>query len=348
MAFVQDGLAWLATTRKIYNSREVIYRRPSTGDAVVVYASIGQTQLVNLNSIGAGPDIADAGIIAAQTMNRDYIVSYSDLESIWPPQSGDLVDDEGDIEGSISRYQVMSLPSQDCWRWLGGGLQVQARVHTRFFAEYVPLWSDDFTGVNGTAINSHEPNTPDGGAYGGGVGGIVISSNRIVASDASAIRYFVVGSAEVSAQVDVCLNSTAGGLAGKYAEFGLGVRCASSGSNKRDGYYCTLKVGYADAAQTTKLLSIVSVVIGVETVVASVSLPSPLSLSATYRLLAECSGSRLVLSLLDSTGEVSLASVAYGSAGMTGQQSAAVIFAHEATIDLSLPYLDSLVVENVA
>lgn len=289
----------------------------------------------------------DAGVIAAQAMNRDYIVSYADIASIWPPQSGDFIDDAGDVSGTTSRYQVMNLPSQDCWRWFRGGLQDQVRVHTKFYAEYAPLWSDYFTGSDGTAINSHSPTSPAGGTYAGGDGGIVISSNRIVSNTADAYRFFSVGSGDVSAQVDLCVNTTAAGLASKHAEFGVGVRCASSGDGKRDGYYCTLKVGYSGSVQATRTLRIVSCVSGTDTQVAAITLPSALSLTATYRLLVECSGSRIVLSLLDSTGEVSIGSVAYDSAVMTGQESAAVIFAHHASVDWSLPYLDSLVIENV-
>lgn len=342
-------MAWLAAKRKAINSRSVTYRRPSTGATLVIAAAIGQTQLVNLNSLGVGPDMMDVGSLAADATNRDYIVDYADLTSIWPPESGDLIDDENDEDGVTNRYQVMALPGQNPWRWFRGGFQKSARVHTKFLSEYTPLWSDDFTAANGTLLGSHTADYPDGGTYTGGTtDNIEIQSNRIVATDPAAYKYFSVGSSDVAAGVDFCLNATALDLAEMYAEMGVGVRCRDTGGAGvlRDGYYCTLRVGYTAGEQTTRTLKIISRVSGVSTTVASVTIPSALSLTATYRLLAEAVDDRVVLSLMDSTGEVSVASVAYSSAVLASYESAAVYFNHHASLDVSLPYLDGLVVEN--
>lgn len=346
MAFTETGLAWLAAKRKAINSRSVTYRRPSTGAAITVSAAVGQTQLVNLNNLGVGPDILDTASLSAEATNRDYIVGYADLAAIWPPESGDLIDDENDESGVTNRYQVMALPGQNPWRWFRGGYQKSARIHTKFLSEYTPLWSDAFTDSNGVSLASHAADYPDGGSYVGGTGGIEIQSNRIVASDPAAYKYFSVGESDVAAGVDFCLNATALDLAEMYAEMGVGVRCNDSGAGLRDGYYCTLRVGYTAGEQVTRTLKIISRVSGSSTTVASVTTPSALSLTATYRLLAEAVGSRLVFSLFDSTGEVAVASVDYDSAVLTSYESAAVYFDHHASLDVSLPYLDNLTVEN--
>ena len=340
MSDMTTALAWLAGKRKERISRAVTYRRLSTEQVKDIRASIGQTQAVNVNSLMMEPGVQDMAILAADMANRDYIVAAVDLEDFWPPQSGDLIDDPNDREGLINRFQAMSLPGQNPWRWFRGGYQTHARIHTKFLSEYASIWIDEFTGTDGTALESHTPDSPDDGTYSGGSGTVVIAGNRIVAGTADAFRYFAAGESNLTARVNWNANLTADQISGKYAEMGLGVRCAGSGVGLRDGYYCTLRIN-----PTGGLLKIIKRLSGTSTIIAQVGTPTALALTETYRLEAKCDDDLITFSLLDLSGEVVLASTYFGEAVFLNQTACAVFFGHHASLDVGLPWMDQLTVE---
>lgn len=346
MDVLASGLDWLSQRRQALTTPTVTYRRPSTGQSVEIKRILGQSQLVNVNPIGIDPDMRDVSQLSAETANRDYIVTASDLADIWPPQSGDLIDDENDIEGTTNRYQVMALPGQSPWRWFRGGRQRDARLYTKFFSTFASVWSDAFTGSDGDSIDAHSPDAPDGGAYEGDTGGMEIAANRLISSVATSYRYFDAGSANATAEVLLGYDVTLADLSGMYVESGVALRCASSGSGKRDGYYCTLRLVADDNAFTSQRLKIVQRTSGVSVEVAAVEVPYALDLGTVYSLRAEMTADRLTLSLLDSTGEVLVSSVAIDSPVMSGQTLAGLMFDHHASADPAWAWMDGLEVSE--
>lgn len=343
MGFMTDGLSWLAEQRETNDGRTVTYRRPSTGESAEIEVTVGQTQLVNVNSLSLEPQAQDMAVLNAEVTNRDYIIrnAKTQLGALWPPVNGDLIDDSDDEDGSVYRYQVMSLPGQNPWRWFRGGAQKNARIHTKFISTYALLWQDTFTDTNATNLEDHEPDIGDG--YSGGSDDVLISSNRIVGNG---FRFFDPGEPDVTARVDFRINLAAGDLELKWAELGLGVRCESSGSGQRDGYYCTLRIGYADNEQQTKRLKLVKRSGGSNTEVAALDLSEAIDLDATYRLEVVADSERILFSLFDSTGEVSIASVSVEPDAFTDNTACAVIFAHHEDLEDTGPWMDSLEVEG--
>lgn len=346
MDVLTNGLNWLSQQRRALTSATAIYRRPSTGQNIEIKRIVGQTQLVNVNPLSVEPQMQDLAQLAATTTNRDYIVTAADLDAIWPPKSGDLIDDANDKDGTINRYQVMALPGQNPWRWFAGGRQRDARIHTKFLATFKALWSDAFTGSDGTAIDDHTADSPAGGTYSGGSGDIEIADNRIVATSATAFRYFAAGQANATFRVSLGYDVTLQDLSGKVLESGIGLRCASSGAGLRDGYYCTLRLVAENGELTTRRLKIVERTGGVSGEAAGVNIPYAINLADVFKLQAVADGTRITLSLLDATGEVLVASAVYNSAGMTGQTAGAVLFDHHVSIDPSSAWMDDLEVEE--
>lgn len=337
MNFRDKGRAWLAQQRATHNSRKVTYRRgEQTIEDLVV--SVGQSQAANLNPMSIEPTQMDMLMLSPEAANRDYVVTAADLGDLWPPASGDLIDDPNDA-AAVYRFKLMSLPGgAGVWRWLAGGYQKQARLHAKFVSQFEQLWFDEFTGTDGTALNAHAADS--GGSYGGGVGSITIASNRIVAGDAAAIRYFDPGLVNATTAIAFSLNMEAADLTGKYAELGVGVRCAASGAGQRDGYYATFR-----ATPTLHKLRLLKSVSGTFTEVVGLGLDQLLALDGTYRLQATGAADGITVSLSDSTGAITIASFAHVPNAFAAQTAGAVIFAHHASLDVSLPWLDALRVE---
>lgn len=348
-----DGLDWFAEKFQDFVSREVSYRGIRDGVTIIatVTASLGSSQLTQINALGTDPGIGGFMLAPPIETDRDYIVKQEDLrgEGLWPPEQGDMIDDTNDVDGLTYRYRVMGIPGQASWRGLAGSYGKMARVHTKFYKELTELWSDAFTAANGTALSSHIPDSPSTGSYGGGSGAITISTNRIVAGAASAYRFFTHGGTEqTETRINLSLNGIAtADLDGKYAELGVGIRCATSGAGLRDGYYCLLRVGYTGTLQSTKQLRIVEVSGGIETLKASKTLSAFLSRSSEYQLVVFDDGATITLGLADSTGDVSQGSVAFATTTYAGNAAAAVRFNHEATLaSYATPYLDTLTVDK--
>lgn len=341
---ISTGLDWLADKQQEFVAREVTYRRPSTGESVTLTVGIGSSQLAQINTLGDDRQTRDFLLSDPIEVDRDYIILASELGSLHPPQPGDVVDDTNDETGVTKRYRVMSIPGQTPWRWLQGSYHKQLRAHTKFFADVETLWDDAFTGSNGTNLTSHAPTEPSGGSYGGGTGTLTIQSNRIVSGGSGQVyRYFNPAEADTISIADLNINEVAADLNGQTAQFGLAVRCETSGAGLRKGYYCTLQVGYTGATQSTKKLLILEQDTTL-TEVASVTLADDVSLTATYQLIVENDTEldRITVKLMDALGEIQYGSVDYAAPLFDANTGQAVYFNHTATFD---SWMDDLTVE---
>lgn len=345
---VAEGLDWFAEQMQTYASRQVTYRgkRGAVWLTATLTVGIGSSVLTQINAIGADAGIAGFQLQNPEETQRDYIVVQADLRDVglWPPQSGDMIDDENDVTDATYRYRVMSIPNQASWRPLAGSYAKMARVHSTFFAQFSELWSDAFAGSG--LLTAHAADT--GGSYGGGTGTIAISGNRIVAGAATDYVYFTHGETD-GTETKIALSFhtiAAADLDGKYAAMGVAVRCTGSGAGLRDGYYCTLKVGYTAANQTTKVLRIFEVASGVETQKASLTLPADIDLNAVYMLTIYDEPTKITAALTDETGEISKGSVGYLTTTYAGNATSGLIFQHHATLaSFATPYMDDLTVE---
>jgi len=289
-------------------------------------------------------DVQGFTLASPTDVDRDYIVSVADLRDVglWPPENGDTVDDENDIDGVTNRYRVMSIPGQAHWRYLRGSYTDQARVHTKFFQPFDQAWADAFTDTNGTALTAHTPDTPAAGTYSGGTGTVTITSNRIRAGVETAYTYFNHGVDDgADSQAEISLGGIeAADLEGESVELGLVVRAATSGGGLRNGYYCTLRVEYTDGEQTVTRLRILEGA----TQKAYVDI-SDVSLDAVYQLVVRDDLESVTVSLLDDAGEVTIASVRYATTTYVANTGGGVYFAHAEGMDnFDLPYLDDLTV----
>ena len=314
--------------------------------SVELTASLGTSQLTQINSLGINQSETDFTLSAPQEVDRDYIVDVASIRDagLWPVQSGDIFLDENDVDGVTNIYRVMSIPGQSPWRYLRGAYTDRARIHTKFYAPFAQLWSDAFTAANGTSLSSHAPDSPASGVYAGGSGTLTITSNRVRAGSTTAYTYYDHGGDDGTvSQVELSLNGvTAGNLEGKYAEFGLGVRCASSGAGLRNGYYCTLLVAYTDGEQATTRLRIFDAT----TERAYVDLPD-VGLSTVYQLVVDDDLESITATLFDETGQVQIGSVRYATTTYAANTAGCVIFLHEPTLtNYDLPYIDDLTVES--
>lgn len=136
---LQTGLTFLAAKLKANASRSVTYKRVSGGvvtASITLSATVGTSQVSNLNVLGMTPQLTDAANPAADDFYRDYIVTVADLVdsgSEFLPASGDLIDDTNDATGVTHRYEVKALTGQNHWRYSGGSHNVMMRIHTKHY-----------------------------------------------------------------------------------------------------------------------------------------------------------------------------------------------------------------------
>lgn len=336
-----------ATLAKQFATREVTYRGIRNGewDSLVVRAMVGSSQDTPINSVGSEPATTDTGTQNPLQVDRDYTV-FDDMiaSAMWPPVNGDFIDDANDASGIIKRYQVRAIPGQPTWRPLRGSQYTMARVHTKFYGDLITYWADDFTDTNGTSLASHTPASGTGG-YSIAAGSISINTNRIVAGANPSYAYFAAGTARTkTTRANLCMNVSAGSLNAKFAEMGVAVRCESSGSGQREGYYITLKVGYTGANQTTKELRMVRRRDGSNTTIEAKTLTENIDLTATYQLRVRTAERSVEGRLFDADGnEVGGGLVSVDATLLASNTNQGVVFSHTLT-DPSGPWLDALTV----
>ncbi len=344
---MKRGMEFFADKMQESLSRSVTYHGIRNGSVVSlsVAVGLGMSQLTDINMLGMNPSINDASLSDPSEVDRDYIVRASDLidAGLWPPDSGDMVDDDNDETDVTKRYQVKSVSGQASWRWLRGSYNVLARVHTKFFQVVATYWNDTFTGSG--ALTSHTPNTGTGG-YSGGEGAVMISGNKIVAGDGLDYHYFAPGELNTVTTADIRFNVTANDLKGKFAELGVIVRAAPAEdmTPRREGVYCTVKIGYVGSSQTTRQLRMVRRRNEANTTVAVLDLPDVLGLATTYKLVVTNTNEKIVLELRDKSGDVTIASVGNESTLLNDLTLQGVFFNHTLS-DPSGPWIDNLNVE---
>lgn len=341
------GMAFFNAKRKASFSRTVTYRSLRNGSIVTadVLASLANAQLANINALSNQPDQEGFNVPDAIQVNRGYVVGIQDLRDVglWPPQANDYIDDTNDEDGVTKRYQVSSIQGAEAWRLLAGAYQVMAVVHTQFFQDVSTYWDDEFSGAGSLA--SHTADT--GGTYSGGSGTLTISADDVLTSGTvPAFTYFDPAHLDILASVNFAFNLTPTELSGgKYAEMGIGVRCATTGSDKREGYYCTVRLGYTDGAQSPSQLRIVRRRNGTNTTLTSVDIPVPLSLGGNHVLTVQNVPTQVTFTLFDSTGLVPLASTSIASTIINSNTGCAITFDHNGLADCTKPWLDHLTVE---
>ena len=140
------GLDWFAGQFKRFASHTVTYRGIRNGVMVEaeLAVSVGSSQPVSINSLGMEQSIADFTVANPLEVDRDIIVQTKDMmiAGLWPPKSGDFVDDASGVGGITKRYQCKGIPGQSVWRPLRGGYDGMVRVHTKFYALIQTYWRD--------------------------------------------------------------------------------------------------------------------------------------------------------------------------------------------------------------
>lgn len=325
--------------------RTVTYRaiRNSVSQTQNIKVQLGQKQAVALNTLGMEQN--DPALPHPKQVDRDYIVVVSDLEDagIWEPRAGDFIDDTNDGAGA-SRWAVKGTPGEASWRYVKGSYVVLARIHTKWQQKLQTYWSDAMVGADGAALTAHSPEVGDGG-YASGDGTLQILSDRLVAVTNPAYVYFDPDQLTTVTRADVSINTDAGLLDGKFAEFGVAVRCEPSGAGRRDGYYCTLKVGYTGGNQTTKQLRIVRRRSGVNTTLEVLDLASDINLASSYKLVVKNSERFVVFKLQDAYGkELSGTTIQYEATLLNSNKAQGLYFDHTLT-DPTSPWIDNVSVE---
>ncbi len=341
---MKRGMEWFADKMQANLSRTVTYHGIRNGSTITasVIVGLGMSQLVDVNMLGTQPSINDATLADPLEVNRDYVVRAADLITVglWPSQSGDLVDDDNDEAGVTKRYQVKSVPGQQPWRWLRGSYNILARVHTKYFQIVATFWADTFAGSG--SLVTHTPEVGAGG-YTGGEGVVTIITNRATASEGLDYHYCAPGELNTVTTADIRFNVEAADLDGKLAEIGLAVRCKPTPDStpRRDGVYCTVKVGYTLTTQTTRELRIVRRRNEANTTVVTLDLPDAIDLETTYKLRVTNTDEKILFELLDSTGDVTIASVDNESTLLNDYTGQGVFFNHTLT-DPTGPWMDNL------
>lgn len=116
---LQQGSRWLQDRQRQHLARAITYRRG--GLSVVLQATVGRTEFEQATDYG----------IALQSEARDYVVHAADLvlngERI-EPEVGDKVEET--IDGTTWVYEVMSLGSEQCFRYVDSDTFAM-RIHTK-------------------------------------------------------------------------------------------------------------------------------------------------------------------------------------------------------------------------
>lgn len=322
--------------------RTVTYRaiRNSVSLSSDIRVQLAQKQAVRHDTNGF--DQLDPAPSHPKQVSREYIVVAKDLRSvgIWEPRAGDFIDDPNDVAGT-NRYEVKGEVGEPSWNWAKGSYDVLAHIKTKWAQKIDTYWSDAMTG-SGT-LADHSPDT--GSGYSGGSGTLTLSSGKLVSGTSPAYAYFDPNQSTTVTRADVSINTLAADLAGKFAELGVAVRCESSGAGRRDGYYCTLKVGYTGASQTTKQLRMVRRRSATNTTLEVLDLAADIDLSATYKLVVKNSERFVVCKLQDANGkDVSGATIQYEATLLNSNKTQGVYFEHTLT-DPTTPWIDNLTVE---
>lgn len=329
---------------KQFVSRRVTYRGVRNSQAVSknLDVQVGSSQTFNLNNLGL--DTVDPNINDPAAVHRDYIIQAVDLGELGEPRDGDSIDDPNDFDG-INRYSVTALTGQDNWRWLKGSLNVLARVHTKRTQKIKSYWSDAFNGDDGTVLADHAPDVPESGSYAVNAGALSLLGNRLATSSATAYAYFLPNEFTTVSRCDFKLGGTADSLEGKAVELGLAVRCAVSGSGRRDGYYCTVRVGYANGEQATRQVRIVRRRGGVNSTLDVLNLPDELVLANSYGLVVKNLEQFVIVSLQKSDGKDVPGSTRQYEATLLNSNKGQGIYFENSVADPSVSWIDNVTVE---
>jgi len=109
-----SGAAFLHAKLVANASRSVTYRRGAT--EVTVLATIGRTPF----------RLEDDGV-RFRVETRDYLIAPADLGALFPPVSGDRIQET--VDGVIHTNEVTGPGGEPEWRWSGPDRQ-RMRVHT--------------------------------------------------------------------------------------------------------------------------------------------------------------------------------------------------------------------------
>lgn len=110
------GAAFLHAKLIANASRPVLYRRGA--QEATVQATIGRT-LFRFDQDGG---------VTIRVETRDYLVAPGDLGALFPPQSGDQVDET--VDGITTTFEVTGPGGEPEWRWSGPDRQ-RMRIHSK-------------------------------------------------------------------------------------------------------------------------------------------------------------------------------------------------------------------------
>ena len=122
MNLLQQGSAWLESTRAAYATQQVTYA-PAQGAPISVRATIGKSEF----------QVDDSSGLLTRLETRDYLILAADMvEDGSPivPAPGDRISETAYPGAPPVTYEVMSPAGQPAWRWSDPYRQTY-RIHAR-------------------------------------------------------------------------------------------------------------------------------------------------------------------------------------------------------------------------